>query len=110
MDQILETREEIYDYFQSNKACQAFFFSVSREERYVAYYTSMYLILDATESLWVHRNKGFAADPMKHILEFWGVMQAIVIQQDSIGELYWAINDQKLICTQFEIMAVPQGN
>ncbi len=94
MDQLLETRQKIYDYFQSNKACQEFFFNSAREERYVAYYTSMYLISDATESLWVHRGKGFSEDPHEAYLEFWGVMQAIIIQQDSICELYWAINGE----------------
>jgi len=96
MDTILKIRQAIYDYFQSNKACQKFFFENSREERYVAYYTSMYLISDATESLWVHRKKGFSEDPLEAYLEFWGLMQAIIIQQDSICELYWAINDEKL--------------
>jgi hypothetical protein len=96
MDKILEIRQTIYDYFQSNKACQEFFFESSREERYVAYYTSMYLISDATESLWIHRKKGFSEDPHDAYLEFWGVMQAIIIQQDSICELYWAINDEEL--------------
>ena len=96
MDKILETRQEIYDYFQSNNACQEFFLNSSNKERYVAYYTSMLLIKNATESLWDHRNKGFSPDPPEAYLEFWGVMQAIIIQQDSIGELYWAVKSQKL--------------
>ena len=96
MDQLLEIRQQIYDYFQANNVCQEFFFNSSREERYVAYYTSMYLILNATESLWIHRKKRFSEDPYEAYLEFWGVMQAIIIQQDSICELYWAINDEKL--------------
>jgi hypothetical protein len=79
MDQILETRQEIYNFFQSNKSCQNIFFNSAREERYVAYYTSMYLISDATESLWVHRKKGFSEAPHEAYLEFWGVMQAIVM-------------------------------
>lgn len=96
MDKILKVRREIYDYFHSNDPCQEFFFNSSREERYVAYYTSMYLISDATESLWVHRKKGFSKDAHEAYLEFWGVMQAIIIQQDAICELYWAINDKEL--------------
>ena len=96
MNQLLETRQKIYDYFHSNDACQEFFFNNAREERYAAYYTSMYLISNTAESLWVHRQKGFSEDPHEAYIEFWGVMQAIIIQQDSIGELYWAINNQKL--------------
>jgi hypothetical protein len=91
MDKILEVRQEIYDYFHNNGACQKFFLDNSREERFVAYYTSMYLILDATESLWVHRKRDFSPDPHEAYVEFLGVMQAITIQQDSICELYWAI-------------------
>lgn len=96
MNQLLETRQKIYDYFHSNDACQEFFFNNTREERHAAYYTSMYLISDTAESLWSHRRKGFSEDPHEAYLEFWGVMQAIIIQQDSISELYWAINNQKL--------------
>ena len=96
MDQLLETRQKIYDYFQSSDACQEFFFNCSREERYAAYYTSMYLISDATESIRSHRRKGFSKDPLEAYLEFWGVMQAITIQQDSICELYKAVNDKQL--------------
>lgn len=96
MDQILEVRQEIYDYFHNNEACQNFFFDNSREEKFVAYYTSLYLISDVTESLWVHRKKGFSEDPHEAYLEFWGVMQAIMIQQDSICEFYWAIKNAEL--------------
>ena len=38
-----------------------------------------------------HRPKGFSSDPFEAYIEFWGVMQAIVIQQDSISELYEAV-------------------
>src|SRR5690606_15984042 len=53
--------------------------------------TSMYLLQDTTESLMVHRSKGFSSDPFEAYIEFWGVMQALFIQQDSISELYEAV-------------------
>lgn len=96
MDKILKTRRKIYNYFQNNKACREFFFNTSREEGYVAYYTSMYLISDTAESLQVHRGKGFSKNPLEAYIEFWGVMQAIIIQQDSICELYKAIKGTEL--------------
>jgi hypothetical protein len=96
MENILEIRERIYNYFHGNTACQKFFFADAQEERYAAYYTSMYLLQDTTESLSVHRERGFATDSHLAYIEFWGVMQAIFIQQDAICELYWAVTGSKL--------------
>lgn len=36
-------------------------------------------------------SRGFSSDPMDAYLEFWGVMQALVIQQDAIRELHKAV-------------------
>ncbi len=88
MDAVAVRRSEIYDYFHSNAACKKYFFDAAHEEEHVAYYNSMYLLLDATESLWQHRERGFSSDPLLAYLEFWGVMQAAIIQQDSIAEIY----------------------
>jgi hypothetical protein len=96
MKKIAEIREKIYNYFHSSDACHNFFFSDAQEERYAAYYTSMYLLQDTTESLMVHRHKGFSTDPFEAYIEFWDVMQAIIIQQDSICELHLAIKTAKL--------------
>lgn len=96
MEKVAEVREKVYDYFQGNDACQNFFFDDAQEERYAAYYTSMYLLQDTTESLIDHRQKGFSNDPFEAYIQFWGVMQAVFIQQDSICELYWAIKNAKL--------------
>lgn len=89
MLKIANLREEIYNFFQQNNKCQQFFFD--NEERYVAYYTSMYLLQDTTESLMTHRDNDFSSEPLTAYIEFWGVMQALIIQQDSIAELYEAV-------------------
>jgi hypothetical protein len=52
MDPILDCREEIYDYFQANAACQKYFFTRSNEEEYVAYYNSMYLLQETRLTVW----------------------------------------------------------
>ncbi len=96
MKQIEEIREKIYEHFHSNNACQKFFFDKAQEGRYAAYYTSMYLLHNTTESLMVHREKGFSSDPFEAYIEFWGVMQAVIIQQDSIGELHEAVTGSAL--------------
>ena len=96
MENVLKIRERIYDFFHGNEDCQNFFFDDAQEERYAAYYTSMYLLQDTTESLFVHRKHGFSNDPLEAYIEFWGIMQAIFIQHDAICELYEAVTDSKL--------------
>jgi hypothetical protein len=96
MDAALERREEIYNYFQANQACQKYFFDPANESAYVAYYNSMYLLLDSTESLCWHRHKGFSRDPLQAYLELWGIFQAVIIQQDSIAEIHQVIVGAKL--------------
>jgi hypothetical protein len=61
------------------------------EEVFSAYYTSKYLIQDTSEAIYTHKKKGFSQEPLIAYIEFWGLMQAIIIQQDSISELYLAI-------------------
>ncbi len=91
MQRLSTRRDEIYNYFHGSASCQQFFFAAAQEERYAAYYTSMYLLQDTIESLMVHRSKGFSSDAFEAYIEFWGVMQALFIQQDSISELYEAV-------------------
>jgi hypothetical protein len=97
---ILDRRDEIYNYFHHNRSCQSFFFADAQKERYAAYYTSMYLIQDTTEGLLAHRAAGFSSFPPQAYIEFWGVMQAVIIQQDSISELYNAVTGTLLDTTR----------
>ena len=93
---ISKQRKKIYNFFQASKSCQNFFFAPENKERYSGYYTSMYLIADTHEGLVSHRKKGFSTDNFIAYIEFWGVMQAIFIQQDAIAELYWSTTGCKL--------------
>lgn len=95
LDQVQGLHSEIYDYFQASEKCQAYFFDDSNEELYSGYYTSMYLIQDTAESLVYHREKGFIGGPHQSYIEFWGVMQAVFILQDSILELYLCVSGSK---------------
>jgi len=96
MLRIATRREEIYNHFHGSAACQQFFFAAAQEERFAAYYTSMYLLHNTTESLMMHRSKSFSSDPFEAYIEFWGVMQALIIQQDSISELHEAVTGSRL--------------
>lgn len=91
MDQVLAIHSRIYDQFHNSTAGPAFFFKEEHKEAYAAYYTAMYLIQDTGESVWAHTKRGFSPDPHMAYIEFWGVMQAIFIQQDAIKELYKAV-------------------
>jgi hypothetical protein len=96
MNKLLQAREQIYDYFHSSSAMQSYFIQTQREDAYSAYYTSMYLIQDTGEAVFSHMQADFSKDPMKAYIEFWGVMQAIFIQQEAIQELHLAVVGNKL--------------
>lgn len=90
MKQILNARDSIYNYFQASEPCQDHFYKCDRDA-YAAYYTSMYLIQDTGEALFAHRKLEFSDNPMQAYIEIWGVMQAAIIQQDALKELYKAV-------------------
>lgn len=91
MEKIMGLRSDIYDQFQSSSAAQQYFFLDENRDKYAAYYTSMYLIQDTAEAVYAHIARNFSPDPMLAYIEFWGVMQAIQIQQDAILQLHIAV-------------------
>ncbi len=95
MDQILAIRSNIYDQFHGSEAGPKHFFKDGHAAEFAAYYTAMYLIQDTGESVWAHMKRGFSSDPHLAYIEFWGVMQAIFIQQDAIKELYEVVTGSK---------------
>lgn len=90
-----EARERIYEFFHASAACRSHFEDPSHESEYAAYYNSMYLLQDTCESLWHHRDKGFSKRARVAYIEFWGVMQAVIIQQDAALELVWALTGSR---------------
>lgn len=96
MKEIAKIREAIYKYFHSSAKCQKFFNDPAHAEEFAAYYNSMYLLQDTTESLWNHREAGFSGNPLQAYIEFWGIMQAVFIQQEAIAEIYEIITGQRL--------------
>ena len=91
MNNVLDVRSAIYDQFHGSSAGPAHFFRPENKDAYAAYYTSMYLIQDTGEAIWTHMKSDFSSDPMRAYLEFWGVMQAIYIQQGAIVQLHRAV-------------------
>jgi len=88
MNKIEELRKEIRNHFESSQRCRSYFLNKANQDEYAAYYTAMYLLQDSTEGLAQHREKGFSPDPFLAYIELWGVLQAIIIQQDSIKTLF----------------------
>lgn len=74
----------------------------SDESRFAQYYTSMYLIQDSMDSLLSHRKRGFSDDSLDAYIELWGILQALIIQQDSIAELYEAVSMKPLETKELE--------
>ena len=91
MINILTIRATIYDQFHSSNAGSAHFFNPENADNYAAYYTAMYIIKNTGEAISAHMTTGFSDEPMRAYVEFWGVMQAIVMQQDAIRELHKAV-------------------
>lgn len=91
MNLLLNVREAIYNYFHASSCGPAYFFRPENADAYAAYYTSMYLIQDTGEAVLSHMTRDFSPDPIRAYLEFWGLMQAIVIQQDAIKEMHDAV-------------------
>jgi hypothetical protein len=96
MDQILTVQSNIYDQFHGSSAGPEHFLKEEHAEEYAAYYTAMFLIQDTCESVQAHIKRGFSPDTGLAYIEFWGVMQAIFIQQDAIKEIYEAVIGSKL--------------
>lgn len=91
MNTVLQICSEIFDHVQRSNAGPDYFFNDAHADEYAAYYTSMYLIQDTGEAVLKHMRRGFSTDPMAAYLEFWGVMQALVIQQDAIKQAHKAV-------------------
>jgi hypothetical protein len=95
MNEVLDARTRIYDWFQSSSSMQSHFSQTAQQDAYAAYYTSMYLIQDTAESVSSICSAGFSSDPLRAYIELWGTLQALIIQQDAINELNEAVTGQQ---------------
>jgi hypothetical protein len=91
MIQISTIRQQIADHWQSRLPPAGVLFA--NDDAFAAFYTSKYLIQDTAESVAVHMRRGFSGNPHAAYIEFWGIMQALIIQQDAIVELHKSICD-----------------
>jgi hypothetical protein len=89
MKAVMATRQEIASYWHDRTACRAVLFADN--DAFAAFYTTMFLIQDTAEAVDAHMQTGFSSNAMAAYIEFWGVMQALVVQEDAIIELYKSI-------------------
>jgi hypothetical protein len=77
-------------------------FGFETNDRYWAFCAAKDWIQDTGEALVVHRRRGFSDDPFLAYLEFWGILQAVVVQQDAIAGLQYAFrgSDEKILKTE----------
>ncbi len=87
MDRLLRVRSAIYDHFHASRIREGHFLQPGRRDRFAQYETAMLLLQDTGEALWTHRRREFSPSAMMAYIEFWGVLQAVIIQQDALVEL-----------------------
>ncbi|WP_127091672.1 hypothetical protein [Aquabacter cavernae] len=95
MDRLLSLRQDIYDHFHSSTIRGDLFLAPGNRDRFAQYEIAMVLIQDTGEALWTHMHRDFSTSPMAAYIEFWGVMQAVIIQQDALLELAAALGSPK---------------
>lgn len=95
MDRLMALRSELYDHFHASTIQEDLFHAPGNRDRFAQYETAMLLMQDTIEALWTHRRRDFATCDMTAYLEVWGVMQAVVIQQDALLELAVALGAPK---------------
>lgn len=95
MDRLLGLRREVYDHFHASTIRDDLFLAPGNRDRFAQYETAMLLMQDTAEALWSHRRRDFSASAMTAYIEVWGVMQAVVIQQDALLELAAALGAPK---------------
>lgn len=92
MNKILEAREKIYDHIQNcgwqNKCAH---------NEFEVYCIAKDTIQDTGETLLLHRQHDFVKDVYRRYVEYYGVLQAVYMQQDAINALF------KLFMAQQEI-------
>lgn len=95
MDRLMSLRSEVYDQFHASEIREGLFLAPGNRDRFAQYETAMLLMQDTIEALWTHRRRDFSPDAMEGYIEVWGVLQAVIIQQDALLELAAAIGAPK---------------
>lgn len=86
MESVLIVREKIYDHIQDGAVCH--WMERATHNEYITYCVAKDTIQDTAETLLTHRQRGFSGDMYARYFEYYGILQAIYMQQDAIRALY----------------------
>jgi hypothetical protein len=85
MNKTLAARVNIYDHIESSQ-CE--WTDRATHDEFEIYCIAKDTIQDTAEALMAHREKGFASDVSRRYIEYYGVLQAVYMQQDAIQALF----------------------
>lgn len=86
MKAILTARDKIYDHIDDFSHCH--WHVKASDDSWATYCIAKDTILDTGETLLCHREKGFSKNGRERYIGYYGVLQAIYLQQDSILALH----------------------
>jgi hypothetical protein len=86
MEAVLKVREKIYDHIQNGAVCH--WMDRATHDQYVTYCVSKDTIQDTAETLYTHRQRGFTENMYAKYFEYYGILQAVYLQQDAIWALH----------------------
>ena len=87
MNKVLKERKKIYDHIDGSQSLCKWSEQASHTEL-EQYCIAKDTIQDTGEALLAHRQVGFNTDSSRRYIEYYGVLQAVYMQQDSIGALH----------------------
>ena len=86
MNKILEARERIYDHIEDSSSCG--WCDCCSYIDFERYCVAKDTVQDTAEAVMSHREQGFTDDVYRRYVEYYGVLQAIYMQQDAIKALF----------------------
>lgn len=100
MHKILEARERIYNHIEDWSSCG--WHACCSGAEFERYCVAKDTIQDTAEALLSHRQQGFTDDVYRRYVEYYGVLQAIYMQQDAIQSLFRLFRaPDKIECNSF---------
>lgn len=86
MNSVLTSRQKIYDHIQDGSNCH--WTDKATHDQYITYCVAKDTIQDTAETVLAHRARGFSSDVHERYLEYYGILQALYMQQDAISALH----------------------
>lgn len=85
MNKILTARDKIYNHIQDPRCGWT---AGANHNEFEIYCIAKDTIQDTGETLMAHRKQGFVSDVYRRYVEYYGVLQAVYMQQDAIKALF----------------------